>query len=525
MSTPSPSFFRGLISGATSSVCEKFNKVVVGLSQGVADWVAFEYNENGISLTDEYVTLICAANCAGGGSGGGGTENPNMPTPISVVATDGTYSTKVRITWGAVTPPVGAVSNYFIYRSALAVTSGASSTQIGTVSGDTLSFDDTTAVPGTTYNYYVRATNGTDTSAYGGPDTGFASSASVTFPQTTDLIVTKGFDLATGFIRIMFSVPAGATAFDLYRNTVDDSSTATLVVADKVWEDPTSTVPTLADGLCQGLAGKVIYFHTPPSPSVKYYFWIKSKKDAPPEISAFSNSDNGWVILGSQDAGAGAPAEITVGTIIIPGSGITKMRVILIGGGGAGAGSSSVWGGGSGSGGNVLMALIPVTAGDIYTYATFFAVNASSNFGNPPQFTPTDVQTFYEYEGKAVKLTRQDGKRIQAAGASSGKFVNGGGSTGAGLNNNASLTFVESPIATDELEIVLGESGSGASGNSGGVGGAAFGYSWSCPAHLLGGSNSGNPLESFSGGGGSSAATVKSGGSNSNGRIFYVLIP
>lgn len=525
MSTPSPSFFRNLISGATSSLCEKFNKLAVGLSQGVADWVAFEYNEDGISLTNEYVTLICAANCAGGGTGGGGAENPNMPTPQDVAATDGTYGNKVRITWSEVTPPVGAVSNYFIYRSALSVTSGASSAQIGTVSGDTFSYDDSTAVPGTTYNYYVRATNGTDTSAYGGPNSGFAASASTTFPTTTDLRVTKGFDLATGFIRIMFSVPEGATAFDLYRNTVDDSSTATLVAADKVWEDPTITVPTLVDGLCQGFGGKVIYFHSPPDPAVKYYFWIKSKKDAPPEISGFSNSDNGWVILGSQDAGAGAPAEISVGQITIPGSGITKMRVILIGGGGAGAGASGVWGGGSGSGGNVLMALVPVLAGDVFTFSTFFAVNSGSAFGNPAQFTPTDVQTFYEYEGKAVKLTRQDGKRIQAAGASSGKYVNGGGPTSAGLNNNSSLTFVESPIATNELDIVLGESGNGADGNRGGVGGSAFGHAWSCPAHVLGGSNSGDALEGFSGGGGSSVAVTKTGGANNVGRIRYVLIP
>lgn len=67
-------------------------------------------------------------------------------------ASDGTFTDKVRITWpGLVTD----ATNYQITRNTTDLTSG--SVQVGQVAGGTLTFDDTTAVPGVTYYYFVRA--------------------------------------------------------------------------------------------------------------------------------------------------------------------------------------------------------------------------------------------------------------------------------------------------------------------------------------------------------------------------------
>ena len=76
-----------------------------------------------------------------------------LSPPSSVSATDGTYTDKVRITWGAVT---GATS-YQVYRSQYA---SSSYENVGTASST--SFDDIYATPsGTTFYYKVKSYNST----------------------------------------------------------------------------------------------------------------------------------------------------------------------------------------------------------------------------------------------------------------------------------------------------------------------------------------------------------------------------
>jgi hypothetical protein len=75
-------------------------------------------------------------------------QNVNMaPT-----ATDGTFTDFVRVTWPNV---ITDAEGYQIARSLTDATSGSS--VIGTVDGATRTFDDTTAVPGTTYFYFIKA--------------------------------------------------------------------------------------------------------------------------------------------------------------------------------------------------------------------------------------------------------------------------------------------------------------------------------------------------------------------------------
>jgi len=86
-------------------------------------------------------------------------------TPTGVAATDGTSTDWVRVTWSAAS---GATS-YRVYRDTDSNSSGAS--QIGTPSGT--SFDDTTATQGTTYWYWVVATNSNGDSGFSASDTGY----------------------------------------------------------------------------------------------------------------------------------------------------------------------------------------------------------------------------------------------------------------------------------------------------------------------------------------------------------------
>ncbi len=523
MSAPNPSFFKNLIPGATSSLCEKFNKLLVGLSQGFADWVAFEYSEDGQSLTDEYITLLCAAQCNGsaGGGGSGGTTNPNMPTPTGVTASDGTYSSKVRVTWNAVTPPTGSVSNYYVYRSLSTNTDPSLATLIATVSGATYSYDDSSVTAGISYNYWVKATNGTDTSAFGGPDAGYATAYAETLAAPFDLQCSKGFSETTsGLIAIVFTAPGGTSAVDLYRHTSNDSSAATLVHADIVCGDTTTSEFTPADGTGVNNSGgtELTVYDQPPDGATKYYYWVKCKTSAPPQISGFSNGDDGWVQIGTGDSGVALRQTKTTGSAVVVPGGCNHMRIVLWGGGGAGAGGSAFYGGGGGAGGDVLLAEVDVTPLEAWTFSQEFFVNLSASFGNPAAATP--LSGLYSYEGKASILTRDsDSKKIICLGGGSGLYSSSGSGSG---GPRPSGSVIQSGINAS-YAVLRGKAGEAAVGSRGGRGGAAFGWFSTPPAHYLAGSFTGDGDANGSGGGGSSVAGTVTGGSNAVGKLIVAF--
>ncbi|MBQ3097439.1 MAG: hypothetical protein IJC66_04710, partial [Kiritimatiellae bacterium] len=96
------------------------------------------------------------------------TNSVSVPTNVS--ATDGTSTANVTITWSAV---AGATS-YEIWRgtsndSALATTIGTSTST---------SYSDTSATPGTTYYYWVKAVASVGVSAFSSSDSGYIKSIS-----------------------------------------------------------------------------------------------------------------------------------------------------------------------------------------------------------------------------------------------------------------------------------------------------------------------------------------------------------
>ncbi len=91
---------------------------------------------------------------------------PSAPTGVS--ASDGTYTDRVRVTWNTAT----GASGYKIYRNTSNSSSGR--TQIGTSSNP--AYDDMTAVVGTTYYYWVKATSTSGDSGYSSSDSGYVGS-------------------------------------------------------------------------------------------------------------------------------------------------------------------------------------------------------------------------------------------------------------------------------------------------------------------------------------------------------------
>jgi S-formylglutathione hydrolase FrmB len=111
-----------------------------------------------VKATNVYGTSGFSAYNAGSRSEGA------LPAPTNVQASDGTYTGKVQVTW---TASPGATS-YTIYR---ANQSWGINTALGTTSNTT--YDDTTALAGKIYYYYVTATNADGTSGFSAYDTGW----------------------------------------------------------------------------------------------------------------------------------------------------------------------------------------------------------------------------------------------------------------------------------------------------------------------------------------------------------------
>jgi hypothetical protein len=88
------------------------------------------------------------------------------PAPTGVVASSGTYTDKVKVNWNASTN----ASGYTLWRNSTDTTNSAALLASGIASTN---YDDTNAVPGVLYYYWVKATNACGTSAFSSSDSGW----------------------------------------------------------------------------------------------------------------------------------------------------------------------------------------------------------------------------------------------------------------------------------------------------------------------------------------------------------------
>jgi fibronectin type 3 domain-containing protein len=173
--------------------------------------------------------------------------------PENVQASDGTFTNKVQITWDSAT---GATS-YKVYR---ATSAGGTKAFRGSTSGTT--FNDSSAVPGRIYYYWVKACSGSRCSDYSSYDPGWRKPTPPSSIQASD-------GTYEDRVRVFWSTSWGATSYEVYRAT-SVSGTKTKIGS------PTGTV--LDD------------FST--IPGIAYYYWVKACSG--PRCSDFSSPDTGW---------------------------------------------------------------------------------------------------------------------------------------------------------------------------------------------------------------------------------------
>jgi len=162
---------------------------------------------------------------------------PPPDPPTNVQASDGTYLDKVQVTWTA----SSGANSYTIYR---ATSKRGTKTALGTTSDTT--YDDTTALVGKIYYYYIKATNAYGTSAFSVYNTGYLSDGRPSVP--TNVQASDGTYLDK--VQVTWTTSSWATSYTIYRATSKwGIKTALGTTSDTTYDDKTA------------LVGKIYYYY------------------------------------------------------------------------------------------------------------------------------------------------------------------------------------------------------------------------------------------------------------------------
>jgi outer membrane protein assembly factor BamB/fibronectin type 3 domain-containing protein len=186
----------------------------------------------------------------------------NLAPPTGVTASDGNYGDKVLVYWNAVSGAIG----YDVYRS---------DTQSGTytkLNGSTItgtSYDDTSAVAGTTYWYKVKTKCALGDSAFSAADSGYRSSSGTLDPPTN---VSASDGVYTGYVYITWTAPGGIQpdGYKVYRSTTSGGTYSQI-----------------------GSTANTSYSDTGATPGTQYYYKLTSYKSGYGD-SGYSGYDGGW---------------------------------------------------------------------------------------------------------------------------------------------------------------------------------------------------------------------------------------
>ncbi|MBR6733506.1 MAG: InlB B-repeat-containing protein [Kiritimatiellae bacterium] len=169
------------------------------------------------------------------GYSAGAEGSLKIGAPTGVYATDGTSATGVTVSWNA-TP---GAEGYKVYRG----TSNNPDAAEVVSSVPSVSFDDTTAEPGTLYFYWIVATNAVSESAKSAVETGFRS-----IPAPTGITATTMSGAAA--VTVSWTPVEGALFYRVYRGTRTGG--------DYAVEIDTTTETTYADE--GGAANRTYYY-------------------------------------------------------------------------------------------------------------------------------------------------------------------------------------------------------------------------------------------------------------------------
>lgn len=285
---------------SASSSSEEATQIASGLT-------VTTYTDTSAVAGTTYYYWVKATNPGGGTSGFSASDSgyrkvakPAAPTGVS--ASDGLSATEIVVSWNA----VSSATSYSVWRG----TSSSSSAATQIASGLTVtSYSDTSAVAGTTYYYWVKATNAGGTSGFSSSDTG--SLAVITGPTS----VTASDGDYSGYVKVSWTASQSATGYEVWRGTINAYSSASKIAS------PTA----------------VTYNDSTATPGMRYYYWVRAVTGA--GTSAFSASDSGYRPL-SAPTGVAATTGNSDG-VTVSWSAVTGATSYQIGRGAEGASAPS----------------------------------------------------------------------------------------------------------------------------------------------------------------------------------------
>ncbi|NLE67746.1 MAG: PQQ-binding-like beta-propeller repeat protein [Lentisphaerae bacterium] len=227
-----------------------------------------------------YYYWICATNASGLSSlstadRGWRSAGLAPAAPTNVAASDGLYADKVEVTWSE----ANEANGYTVWRGT--GSSAGDSSLIGMAEGE--SYSDTSAEAGTTYYYWLKATNSYGESGFSASNTGWkAAGAAPVAPA--GLIASKGAYASK--VVLTWSPVDSAEAYSVWRSTGGDSAGAVYL--------GNASGPSHADS---NVTAEILYC-----------YWVKATNSY--GESAFSAGAWGWT-GGTNGAPPVAPDNLT----------------------------------------------------------------------------------------------------------------------------------------------------------------------------------------------------------------------
>jgi len=198
--------------------------------------------------------------------------------PTGILASDGNYTDKVNVTWNIVT----GATHYEVYRATSA--GGAKTAMSGWQTAT--SYNDTSATPGVTYYYWVKAatsSGGARQSEYSSNNTGWRKLSPPTGVSASDGDYTDK-------VEIYWDSVSGASHYRVHRSTSAGGTKTAL----GSWQSGTS------------------YNDTSATPGVTYYYWLTAATSSGGvRESEYSSYNTGWRLLSAAGGVSASKGDYT----------------------------------------------------------------------------------------------------------------------------------------------------------------------------------------------------------------------
>jgi len=207
------------------------------------------------------------------------------PAPSGLVASDGTLSGRVQVTWTAAT----GASSYDVYRADMPAWTGTAPKRIASISGT--SYDDTSAEGGSRYYYWVKSRNSGGVSKYSNFDAGYWGSAGSIPAVPTNVSITDG--TVSGKVNITWSATAKTLVYEIWR----------------------ADIPAFLGGTLKkvGTSATMSYSDATVVNGNRYYYWVKARNSW--GVSRYSIFDTGYIGTASSSLPAPTGVSATDGTV------------------------------------------------------------------------------------------------------------------------------------------------------------------------------------------------------------------